>query len=340
MTTIFDSTLVRNLAIMTVVGIVAVVYTGQVDDFSNFHLAELGAYICAAAGLTILIGGNGQVSLGHAALMAVGAYTVAKYVADRGDDFGMLTIGTVVTALVLAVVVTTIVGAVIGVAAARLRGPYLAGATLALGVALPGVTTYFHDTFNGEQGLAVGTPVVPVSMEANVTLFRWSAMISLICAVVVLFLLANLKRSAVGRHLAAVRDHEISAQLCGLSVPREQIRAFAISAATAGLGGGVLGFVLQLANPASFGLVLSLALLGAVVIGGLGSLRGAVWGSVVVVYLAKYLEDIEVDPNMPAAVYGLLLIVVMLVFPAGIQGLLNRLEAMLPRRTAQLTGGH
>lgn len=337
---ILDSTLLRHLTLALVAGLAVVIYTGQVDDFANFHLAELGAYLCAAAGLTILIGGNGQISLGHAALMAVGAYTVAKFLADRTDDFGLVPLGTVLVALLLAVVVTTLLGALIGVAAARLRGPYLAGATLALGVALPGVTTYFHDTFNGEQGIPVGAPAVPASLEANVTLLRWTAIIALLSAVLVMFLLANLKRSGVGRHLNAVRDNEISAQLCGLSVPREQVRAFAISAATAGLGGGVLGLVLQLANPASFGLVLSLALLGAVVIGGLGSLRGAVWGSLIVVYLAKFLEDIEVNENMPAAVYGLLLIVVMLAFPGGIQGLLSRLGAKLPHRSAQLTGGH
>jgi branched-chain amino acid transport system permease protein len=335
------ATWLRNLGAAALFGVVAVIAVSAVDDFTASQLGTLGAYICVALGLTVLIGGNGQISLGHAAFMAVGAYTMAKFLPSSADDFGMAPIPMVLVGLLLATLVTTVVGIVIGLAAARLRGPYLAGATLALGVAVPGVTTYFHGAFNGEQGLSIPVPAVPASLESMMWgVDRLVALITMLCAAVVLFLLANLKKSAVGRHLGAVRDHEIAAQLCGLSVPREQVRAFAVSAATAGLGGGCLGLVLQGANPHSFGLVLSLGVLGAVVIGGLGSLRGAIWGSVIVVFLAKVLSDLKVNDNAPAAAYGLLLIVVMLAVPGGIQGLLSRFGGRLPRRTPQLQGGN
>ncbi len=336
-----NSTLLRNLAATAVFGVVAFLAVYLVDNYSVNQVATLAVYLCVAFGLTILVGGNGQISLGHAALMAVGAYTMAKFLPDYVDDFGQVSITMVLVGLVLATVVTTLVGAVIGLAAARLRGPYLAGATLALGVAVPGVATYFHDTFNGEQGLPVPVPIVPEGMAtAGWSIDRVVALIAVGCAALVLFLFANLKRSAVGRHLAAVRDNEIAAQLCGLSIPREQVKAFALSAASAGLGGGLLGLVLQGANPHSFGLVLSLTVLAAVVIGGLGSLRGAIWGSIVVVFLNRFLSELEVNDNAPAAAFGLLLIVVMLAVPGGIQGLVARLGGLLPRRSPQPQGGN
>ncbi len=329
----------RNGLYALLFAVVGLALVFAVDDFTATQVGTLGAYICVAFGLTVLVGGNGQISLGHAAFMAVGAYTMAKFLPAFEDDFGMASIPIVVVGLLLATLVTTLVGVVIGLAAARLRGPYLAGATLALGVAVPGVTTYFRDTFNGEQGLPVPVPALPaVLLDMQWGVDRLVALIAMMSAVVVLFVFANLKRSGVGRHLGAVRDNEIAAQLCGLSVAREQVRAFTLSAAAAGLGGGCLGLVLQGANPQSFNLVLSLGVLGAVVIGGLGSLRGAIWGSIVVVFLAKFLDDLEVNENAPAAAYGLLLILVMLAVPGGIQGLVARLGGVLPRRSPQPQG--
>lgn len=336
-----DSTLLRHglFAIAAAVAAWLIVY--MASDYSVAYVAKLGAYICVAVGLTLLVGGNGQISLGHAALMAVGAYTMAKFLGPRADALGMTGLSLTLVGLALAVVVTTLVGVVIGLAAARLRGPYLAGATLALGAAVPGVATYFHSTFNGEQGLSIPAPRMPQALaDAYWIVDRLVALIALLAVVVVLFLAANLKRSGVGRHLAAVRDHEVAAQLCGLSVARQQVLAFALSAATAGLGGGLLGLLLQGANPHSFGLVLSLGVLGAAVIGGLGSLRGAVWGSVVVVFLTRFFEGLDANENVPAAAYGLLLIVVMLAFPSGVQGLFNRIGGHLSRRAAQLVGGN
>lgn len=331
----------RHLGYTVGFGAVAVALVFTVDDYTVAQVGILGAYISVCLGLTVLIGGNGQISLGHAALMAIGAYTMAMFLGARADAFGMTSISMVVVGLALATGLTTVVGVVIGLAAARLRGPYLAGATLALGAAVPGVTTYFHHTFNGEQGLPIPVPEVPAVL-ANMfwSIDRLVALIVVLAAAVVLFLFVNLKRSGVGRHLAAVRDNEIAAQLCGLSVPKEQVRAFAMSAATAGLGGACLGLVIQRANPHSFGLVLSLTVLAAVVIGGMGSLRGAIWGSVIIVALQKFLEDFEVNDNAPAAAFGLLLIVVMLAVPGGIQGLVARLGRFLPRRNPQPQGGN
>ncbi|MGI8523497.1 MAG: branched-chain amino acid ABC transporter permease [Nocardioides sp.] len=353
-TRVLQATLVRHLVELAAGVALVVLVTALVSDYQAYQLSQLGAYICAAAGLTLLTGTNGQVSLGHAALMAIGGYTVAV-LQTHFSNAAVTGQWVLPLSLLVGTAVTTVAGAVFGVAAARLRGPYLAGATLALGVALPGITSHYSGFFKGDQGLFVPFDPPPASLGASFTLQHWQAWISLFAALVLLFFLANLGRSAVGRHMRAVRDDEIAAALSGLSVPRVQIGAFAVSAAAAGLGGGVLAVALQTATPGSFDLVLSLALLSAVVIGGLGSLAGAVWGSVVVVYLGSFLSD-HVDSlglsatvssrlhdNLPAAVYGLLLVVVIRLLPGGIQGLVRRLPGLvrpsLRQRNTQPTGG-
>ena len=149
----------------------------------------------------------------------------------------------------------------------------------------------------------------------------------------------NITRSGVGRSFRAVRDDEIAASLCGLHVGRVQTLAFIISAACAGLGGGLLAVVLQLAAPGAFELGLSLSLLTAIVLGGLGSLVGAVWGAAVLVLLPGWSNDLahsfslssNVSNNLPLAIYGLVLIVAMLVWPTGIQGGVRRIGALARR---------
>ncbi len=344
------STLLRTL-LASVVGVVlVVVVSGWIPDLQNFNLATVGAYVCATAGLTVLTGTNGQVSLGHAAFMAIGGYTVAL-LDERFDDHNITALWTIPVSLLAGAALTAVAGAVIGVAAARLYGPYLAGATLALGVALPDIASHYSGVFHGDQGLSVPYPGPPSGLGDNFSSDRWLAWISVFSAIVVLFLLANLGRSAIGRHLRAVRDDEIAAQLSGLSVGRIRVLAFAISAFTAGLGGGVLALTLQIANPGSFSLTLSLSLLSAIVIGGLGSLFGAVWGSLIIVYLGILLQDFtdrlhlsaalsdKLKGNLPLAVYGLLLILFMLLLPGGIQDLLRRLGALVRRRPAPPAAG-
>ena len=219
------STLLRSLALVVVVGLVLLFLSNTFSAYRDLQLAEAAYYFCVLAGLTVLAGSSGQVSLGHGAFMAVGAYTVAK-LANAGWALA--------PELAAAVVATLIIGIPMGVACSRLRGPYLAGATL----------------------------------------------------------------------------------------------AFAVSAAAAGLGGGLLVVVTQLATPGAFPLQLSLTLLAGVVIGGLGSLWGAAWGAALLVLLPNWTNDVansislstNVSHNLPIAVYGAVLIVAMLMWPSGIQG--------------------
>ncbi|SDC40092.1 branched-chain amino acid transport system permease protein [Geodermatophilus telluris] len=323
------NTLLRHLLVLVLCAVGAVVLLESTDLGFNAQIGYVAYYAIAAGGLTVLTGLNGQISLGHGALMAVGGYTTALML-DAEEPLPLVVI------FLAAVALTSLVGAVVGVAAARLHGPYLAGATLALAVGLPGLALYFKETLGGEQGLTVSSPDRPEWFtEAIRTLsggspsgVKWIAYISVACLLITYFLLANLMRSRVGRTWRAVRDQEVAAELAGISLGTWRVVAFVVSAAAAGLAGAVLALVVRLTAPTAFTIVLSLSLLTAIVIGGLGSLFGALVGSVLLVFLPRLLRDAGESLDMDAAqaaeisyvVYGVILVVVMLFAPAGLVG--------------------
>jgi len=237
-----------------------------------------------------------------------------------------------------------VAGAIVGVAAARLRGPYLAGATLMLAVALPSLADKYSSTLGGDQGLPV-TITTPPWLGVTFPPTRWLAWICCAAALITLIVLANLGRSRIGRSWRAVRDNEVAASLAGLHVGRMRVLAFVISAACAGLGGALLATVQAIASPGAFTLTLSIGLLTAAIIGGLGSLIGSIWGSLIIVFLPTYAQNVatshglssSISSNVPIAIYGVVLILVMLLFPAGIQGAIRRLLGpVTPAATAPL----
>src|SRR4051812_19420526 len=224
-------TLVRHLLLALLGALVLYLVTSNVSDYRDFQLANVGYYVVAVGGLTVLTGLNGQISLGHGALMMVGAYTAALLL-ERDDPQPLVVV------LLLCVVVTAAVGALVGAAAARLRGPYLAGATLAFAVGLPGLTSHYSGTLGGDNGLNVITAPPPESLGLDFPPERWQAWITLTGALITLVLVANLASSRVGRTFRAVRDDEVSAELAGIHVARTQVLACIISAAGGRPGGG------------------------------------------------------------------------------------------------------
>ena len=327
-----DRTLVRHLALTIVLALVLLIVSLALTPFNNLRLAAIAYYFTALAGLTVLTGLNGQISLGHGALMAVGAYSTVILQSRTGFPLG--------AALAAAAAITALVGVVVGAAASRLRGPYLAGATLAFAIGLPGLADKYPSAFGGENGLTVAPPTPPASLGAGFPLERWQAWIACVAALVAYVLLANVVRSRLGRAFRAVRDDEVAAQLAGLNVARTQVLAFVVSAACAGLAGGALVVVTQLAAPGAFQLSLSLALLTGIVLGGLGSLTGALWGALALVYLPQWSDDIahsfslsnNVQSNLPLALYGIVLMVVIVAAPQGIQGALHGMARMARAR--------
>jgi branched-chain amino acid transport system permease protein len=325
--------LVRHL-LLALVGLVAVlVLISVVSPFRNIQLAQMGYLAIAAGGMTVLTGFTGQLSLGHGAFMAVGAYTTALMLgADNPLPLLVVLLGGTAVALV--------VGAAVGVAAARLHGPYVAGATLALAVALPALALFF-DGLGGEQGLPVRAPDAPdwildatyfvtgvdLGNPQFIALLTWTGLL------LVYVLLANLARTRVGRRWRAVRDDDVAAELAGIKLGPARVSAFVVSTACAGLAGSLMALSTRLAAPSGFTLNLSLLLLIAIVLGGLGSLSGALVGSALITFLPQVvtqwgadagLDDIRAAELAPL-VYGLTVMAVILLAPAGLVGSLRNL---------------
>ncbi len=327
--------LVRHLGWAVLAAIVLFAASAGIGSYRDYLMAQVAAYVAAVAGLTMLTGLSGQISIGNGAFMAVGGYC------------GALLLGRLNWPLAAVVVAATAAaaagGAIFGLMAARLRGPYRAGATLMLAVALPFVATRFQGVFGGDQGVGffIG---VPGFLGPNFSLSQWQAWFNVAATLILLVLLANLARSRIGRNWRAVRDDEVAAALAGLNVARLQVLAFVVSAACAGLGGVLLASVVGTVSPSLYPLGLSIQLLTAAVLGGLGTLAGAVWGSALLVLVPIYLQDTAQSHGMsqaalssiPILAYGIVLIVVMLAFPGGIQGALSKwLNVMRRRRPAR-----
>jgi branched-chain amino acid transport system permease protein len=305
--------------LITVAGaIVVVLLTYTLPPFRTYQLATVGAYFCATAGLTVLTGLNGQLSLGHGALMATGAYSFAL-MQNRFDHL--------IVSLFVAILATTAAGAVIGLAAARLRGPYLAGLTLAVAVVVPSVTSTFDGTFNSDQGLSVALEPPPGTLAVE----SWQAWLCWAGALVTALALAYLVRGRFGLRLRAVRDDETAARLAGINVALTQVLAFVISAACAGLAGALFAVLAQSVSPGAFPLTLSLFLVMAIVIGGLGRLSGALIGAFLLVALPAVAQSIgdsagsqRLTGNLALTFFGVVLVAVMLAAPGGLAALITR----------------
>ncbi|MGA7146989.1 MAG: branched-chain amino acid ABC transporter permease, partial [Microbacterium sp.] len=220
--------------------------------------------------------------------------------------------------------------------AARLRGPYLAGVTLALVIAVPAVTAVFSGVLGGDQGLRIPYDGVPDALKTLIAVEQWQAWVAIVVTGVVVTGMAAVRRSGFGLRMRAVRDDETAARLNGVAAGRVKIAAFTVSSVAAGTGGAVLCFVIQSVSPGAYTLAFSLLLVVAAVVGGLGSIGGAAIGSVLIVMLPWLIGTITSSLSLPndlaqrlagnasVLVFGVLLIVVMLAWPGGIASIRTR----------------
>lgn len=341
MSRILGNPLLRRTLVALLVLVASVFVIDLLPGFRQGQVASIAYLAIAAGGLTLLTGVNGQLSLGHGAFMAIGAYTTALLLEAAEVPTLVLLLASVLVAMA--------VGAIVGVAAARLHGPYVAGATLALAVAVPALAIHFRDTLGGEPGLRVSTPDVPAAADDALFFLtgtetgtaQWMATISVACLVVTFLLLRNLGESRLGRRWRAVRDDPVAAQLAGISLGPNRVLCFVVSAACAGLAGSLMAMVTRIAAPSGFTLTLSLTLLMAVVLGGLGSLTGALIGAALLTLLPTWvtnlgssagLTDLQ-SAELAPLVLGLTTMAVVLLAPAGLVGTLARLRRPRPQRT-------
>jgi branched-chain amino acid transport system permease protein len=328
--------MVRHLILAICGGVVLYFVTASLSPYNDFQVGEIALYVIVLAGLSLLTGVNGQISLGHGAFMAVGAYTVALLMTHTQLNF--------IVELLAATGVTAVMGMVIGIPATRLKGPYLAGMTLLFALALPQIADKWSSTFGGDQGLTTVVPTAPGTINPQ----EWLAWIEIAGALITLVLLANLLQSRFGRSFRAVRDDEIAASLSGIHVARTKVIAFVVSAACAGLAGAFLGLSTGVVNTGEFPLTLSIQLLAAMVLGGTGSLLGMWWGAVLLIYLPQWSTSLSghfslgsgASAYLATIIFGAVLIVVIIVAPSGIQGGLRWLGGRLVTIVSGVTSRH
>lgn len=323
--------LAAPLAAFAVLAVVVYTLPSFVSDFRAQQLAYVAIYLIAIIGLNVLTGYTGQISLGHGAFMAVGGYTTAILMVDHGVKD--------VWTIPIAALVAGVVGFVVGIPALRLSGLYLALATFAIAVAMPAVIKRFEDFTGGGGGLNLfGLPELTASLTPVTVLGRemefndWLYHLCWTLALLMYVLAWLLLRGRTGRAFRAVRDSETAAQSSGVSLARYKTLAFAVSAAYAGVAGSLFAIATTFVNPDMFLITLSIFLLVGVVVGGLGSLTGAVAGAVFVQFLPIWAQDVSKSPGAPAVVYGVVLIATMFLLPVGVAGLVARARALLGRR--------
>lgn len=286
----------------------------------SFHLFQLTlAVIMALAvlGLNIVTGFNGQISLGHGAFFAVGAYATAIPMSLLDWSFW--------ATLPVSAVVCGVVGWGVGFPALRLGGLYLALTTFALAVAVPQILKHksVEAWTGGVQGLFLLKPEAPEWLK--LTPDQYMYVVALLVAGVCYLLVANLLRGRIGRAMMAVRDNPTAAEAMGMDLASLKTRTFAVSAIITGMAGSLSAAVVEFVAPDSFTFILSISLFVGMVVGGVGSILGSVFGGLFVLFVPNLAEAIS--RSAPGVIYGAILILFLFVLPGGVAGLVHRLTA-------------
>lgn len=292
----------------------------------DFYVGELSyVFILAIAGvgLMLLLGYTGLASLGHGAFMAIGAYT-NTYLITKGVPF--------LVSFPVAGIVAMLAGIAVAIPANRMTGIYLAIATLAFSQIVEQLIIRWESVTRGFQGL----PVPPPELLGHTLSRPWEFYyLCLFVLVVIVFAAINLTRSPTGRAMVAIRDSEISAQSLGVNLVQYKTIAFALSAGITGLGGALLAHKMRFISPDAFNILLSIQLLLMVVVGGLGSIHGAILGAIFVgglpqaiALMRDYLPTaIARTPGLEPGLFGLVMVAVVLFEPLGIYGRWLKIKA-------------
>jgi branched-chain amino acid transport system permease protein len=295
------------------------------SNYRIFQFTSAFTYAIALLGLNMLTGYNGQISLGHGAFFAIGAYTTAILI----DQFHWPYYATIPVAALLCLVG----GFLFGLPALRLEGHFLALATLALALTTPQLLKYqaFEHWTGGVQGIVINKPDAPWGLPLNPDQWLYFFCLAILC---VLFLCAwNLLRGRIGRAMVAIRDQPTAAATMGINTALFKSLTFGVSALYTGIAGSLSAIVVQFVAPDSFGSFLSITFLVGIVVGGLASLSGALYGALFVQFIPNVSE--EISKAAPRAIFGLFLIGFMYVMPMGIAGFLRLMTNRIRQRLAK-----
>jgi branched-chain amino acid transport system permease protein len=299
-----------------IAGLLIFLVSSKIDDVRVYQGATVMMFVIGISSIILLTGYSGQISLGHGAFLAVGGYAAAL----TRNNLNL----PVLVCVVIGVLTAAIAGALIGLSAARLSGPYLAGSTLALAVGLPSIVNQF-ESLGGEQGLFFDVGLPPAFLGEGFSPYRWFFYSATLAMLISLWGLRNLLNSRYGRSWRAVRGNDVAAQLSGINIARSRILAFTVSAGIAGLAGVILAMTLGSVSPGAYPLVLSFSLATGAVLSGVNTLGGVMIGAVTLVAIPEIADSIShrlggseaVTTNLPGILVSGLLILTVLFVPNG-----------------------
>jgi branched-chain amino acid transport system permease protein len=289
--------------------------------FVTFQLTEVMIYGLAILGLNLLTGFNGQFSVGHGAFYGLGAYVTAIMMQRWGVPYYWT--------LPPAGGVCFVVGALFGLPATRLQGLYLAIVTFAAAVALPQLLKFhgLEGWTGGVQGIVVDQPDAPSFLPIGAD--RWLYYFTLAVVLLMFAGASSMVKSRTGRAIMAIRDHEIAAAAMGINPALYKTLTFGVSALYTGVAGALSALAVQFVAPDSFGLFFSIYLFIGLILGGMGSLPGCLFGGLFVLYVPNIAES--VSRGLAGAIYGVIMLLVIFVMPSGAAGFTRNAVAYLSR---------
>jgi len=308
--------------------VLAVAIPFVASGYHTFQFTQVLIYAIALLGLNLLTGYNGQISLGHGAFYAIGAYTTAILIVKLGVPYW--------ATIPVAGLICLVTGFLFGLPALRLEGLYLALATFALALSTPQILKFkkLEAWTGGVQGINIDKPDAPFGLPLDGD--QWLYLFTLVCLIPVFWMGRNLIRGRVGRAIVAIRDHPIAAETMGVNIAFYKSLTFGVSAAFTGVAGALGGLVTGFVAPDSFQILLSLYLLVGIVVGGLASIAGVFFGALFIEFVPIYadqLTDLFGDraKALPWAMFGVMLIACMYLMPTGVIGLIKSLGARIAR---------
>jgi branched-chain amino acid transport system permease protein len=293
-------------AVVVAVALVALFAGG----YFVYLLNLIGIFALVAIGLNMLTGFSGQISLGHAGFFAIGAYASALLTQRLGLPFWL--------AIAIGGAGATLIGALIALPALRLKNLYLAIATLGFGIVTQKMIFEWRPLTGGGGGMQVPPPMLGSLSLATGSRMTWVIGITLLAGTWAAFKLA---KGRTGRALAMLRDSETAAACIGIHVARYKVIAFAVSAFYTAVAGGLYANLVRYINPESFNVNMSIMFLAMIVIGGMGSVRGALLGAAFYVVVPEALRGFK---DAPGLIFGISLMLVVILLPGGLTTLLQR----------------
>jgi branched-chain amino acid transport system permease protein len=317
----------RQMILVGVLLLAACVLPFVVSSYRTFQLTLALVYAIALLGLNMLTGYNGQISLGHGAFYAIGAYTAAILM----DQYGVPYWATIPAAAAVCLVA----GFLFGLPALRLEGLYLALATFALAVSMPAVLKYHHleQWTGGVQGIVIIKPDPPFDLPISAD--QWLYFFTLAITVLMFVLAWNILRGRMGHAMVAIRDQHIAAEAMGIHTAMVKSMTFGISAMYTGVAGALGAIAVQFVAPDSFNIFVSIVFLVGVVIGGLASISGAIFGAFFIQFIPNISDAIS--KAAPWAIFGIFLLGFVYLMPMGIAGAVRMAVARLSRKAQSPT---